>query len=88
MLWLKLLVTLKALVLEEVAKEVCMQVAAANPLFLSKEQVDNEALEKEKEIYRVQALNEGKPENIVEKMVNGKNSKVLQRSLSFRSSMG
>ena len=59
-------------VLEEVAREVCMQVAAANPLFLSKEQVDNEALEKEKEIYRVQALNEGKPENIVEKMVMGR----------------
>ena len=58
--------------LEEVAKEVCMQVAAANPLFLSREQVDNEALEKEKEIYRVQALNEGKPENIVEKMVMGR----------------
>lgn len=59
-------------VLQEVAKEVCMQVAAANPLFLSKEEVDNEALEKEKEIYRVQALNEGKPENIVEKMVMGR----------------
>ena len=59
-------------VLAEVAKEVCMQVAAANPLFLSKEEVDSESLEKEKEIYRVQALNEGKPENIVEKMVNGR----------------
>ncbi|MDU6341472.1 MAG: translation elongation factor Ts, partial [Clostridium sp.] len=59
-------------ILEEVAREVCMQVAAANPLFLSREQVDNESLEKEKEIYRVQALNEGKPENIVEKMVMGR----------------
>ena len=59
-------------ILEEVAREICMQVAAANPLFLSKEEVDSESLEKEKEIYRVQALNEGKPENIVEKMVNGR----------------
>ena len=59
-------------ILEEVAREVCMQVAAANPLFLSQEEVDSESLEKEKEIYRVQALNEGKPENIVEKMVNGR----------------
>ncbi len=59
-------------ILEEVAREVCMQVAAANPLFLSKEEVDSESLEKEKEIYRVQALNEGKPENIVEKMVMGR----------------
>lgn len=59
-------------VLSEVAKDVCMQVAAANPSFLSREDVDNESLEKEKEIYRVQALNEGKPENIVEKMVMGR----------------
>ena len=62
-------------VLKTVAKDLAMQVAAANPLFLNKEQVDNESLEKEKEIYRVQALNEGKPENIVEKMVMGRISK-------------
>ncbi|MBW6409747.1 translation elongation factor Ts [Clostridium weizhouense] len=59
-------------VVEEVAKELCMQIAAANPLFLSKDDVDQEALEKEKEIYRVQALNEGKPEKIVDKMVMGR----------------
>ena len=59
-------------VLDEVAKEVCMQIAAANPLFLSKDDVDQESIEKEKEIYRVQALNEGKPEKIVEKMVMGR----------------
>jgi elongation factor Ts len=59
-------------VLAEVAKELCMQVAAANPLFLNKDSVDQEAVEKEKEIYRVQALNEGKPENIVDKMVMGR----------------
>lgn len=59
-------------VLDEVAKEVCMQIAAANPLFLSEDQVDAASIEKEKEIYRVQALNEGKPENIVEKMVIGR----------------
>lgn len=59
-------------VVEEVAKELCMQVAAANPLFLSNADVDNESLEKEKEIYRAQALNEGKPEKIVEKMVMGR----------------
>lgn len=59
-------------VVEEVAKELCMQVAAANPLFLSNADVDNESLEKEKEIYRAQALNEGKPEKIVDKMVMGR----------------
>jgi elongation factor Ts len=58
--------------LDVVAKEVCMQIAAANPLFLSKDDVDKESIEKEKEIYRVQALNEGKPEKIVEKMVTGR----------------
>ena len=59
-------------VLVDLAKELCMQVAAANPLFLDKSSVDQDAIEKEKEIYRVQALNEGKPENIVDKMVMGR----------------
>lgn len=65
-------------VLDEVAKEVCMQIAAANPLFLGKDDVDTESMEKEKEIYRVQALNEGKPENIVEKMVVGRIQKYFK----------
>ena len=65
-------------ILDEVAKEVCMQIAAANPLFLSKDDVDAESMEKEKEIYRVQALNEGKPENIVEKMVIGRIQKYFK----------
>ena len=65
-------------VAKEVAKEVCMQVAAANPLFLNRDSVDKEALEKEKEIYRVQALNEGKPEKIVEKMVMGRIQKYFK----------
>lgn len=65
-------------VVEEVAKEVCMQIAAANPLFLNKDDVDTESMEKEKEIYRVQALNEGKPENIVEKMVMGRIQKYFK----------
>ena len=67
-------------VLREVAKDVAMQVAATNPLFLNREAVDNEALEKEKEIYRVQALNEGKPENIVEKMVVGRVQKYYKEN--------
>ncbi len=62
-------------VLVQIAKDVAMQVAAANPLFLDNTCVDHETLEKEKEIYRVQALNEGKPEKIVEKMVMGRVSK-------------
>jgi len=62
-------------VLIQIAKDVAMQVAAASPLFLDNTCVDNETLEKEKEIYRVQALNEGKPEKIVEKMVMGRVNK-------------
>jgi elongation factor Ts len=57
---------------KEVAKELTLQIAAANPLFLNREDVTGDVLEKEKEIYRQQALNEGKPEKIVEKMVEGR----------------
>ncbi|MCD2345981.1 translation elongation factor Ts [Clostridium guangxiense] len=60
------------------AKDICMQIAAANPLFLDETSVDHEALDKEREIYRVQALNEGKPEKIVEKMVEGRIKKYLK----------
>jgi elongation factor Ts len=68
----------KSAVLLEIAKDVAMQVAAANPLFLDRNQVDTESLDKEKEIYRVQALNEGKPEKIVEKMVEGRVQKYFK----------
>ena len=67
-------------VLKEVAKDVAMQVAAANPLFLDKNTVDSDALEKEKEIYKVQALNEGKPEKIVDKIVMGKVQKYYKEN--------
>ncbi|MFL0246955.1 translation elongation factor Ts [Candidatus Clostridium stratigraminis] len=63
-----------------VAKDIAMQVAAANPLFLNKEQVDADTLEKEKEIYKVQAMNEGKPENIAEKMVQGRIQKYYKEN--------
>lgn len=58
--------------LESVAKDIAMQVAAANPLFIDINDVDAASIQKEKEIYKVQALNEGKPENIVQKMVEGR----------------
>ncbi len=53
-------------------RDMAMQVAAANPLFVSRDQVDQNVIEKEKEIFRAQALNEGKPEKIIEKMVEGR----------------
>ncbi len=49
-----------------------MQIAAANPKFVRREEVSPEELEKEREILKAQALNEGKPEKIVEKMVEGR----------------
>ena len=55
--------------------DVALQIAAANPLYISKEDVPAAALEAEKEILRAQALNEGKPEKIVDKMVEGRISK-------------
>ena len=62
-------------VLLQIAKDVAMQIAAASPLFLDNTCVDTATLESEKEIFRVQAINEGKPEKIVEKMVMGRVNK-------------
>lgn len=57
------------------AKDVAMQVAAAFPQYVNTADVDTTVLDKEKEILRAQALNEGKPEAIVDKMVAGRISK-------------
>ncbi len=60
---------------QEFGRDVAMQVAAANPLYVRVEDVPQEAIEKEKEILRNQALNEGKPAQIVDKMVEGRIAK-------------
>ncbi|MBZ4663520.1 MAG: elongation factor Ts [Caloramator sp.] len=65
-------------VAKEVAKELALQIAAANPLYIVKEEVPQEVIEKEREIYRQQALNEGKPEKVVEKMVEGRLQKYFK----------
>lgn len=67
-------------VLEEVAKELALQIAAANPLFITRDEVDKDTLDKEKEIYRAQALNEGKPEKIVDRMVEGRIQKYYKET--------
>ena len=54
------------------AKDICMQIAAAKPEFLNREAVPEERLNKEMEILKVQAMNEGKPEAIAEKIVQGR----------------
>ena len=54
------------------AKDICMQIAAARPEYLNREAVPQERLDKEMEILKVQATNEGKPEAIAEKIVQGR----------------
>ena len=54
------------------AKDIAMHIAAANPAGLTKEDVDPVVVEKEREIYKAQMLEEGKPENIIDKIVDGK----------------
>lgn len=57
---------------QEFAKDVAMQIAASSPKYVGREEVPTEELDQEKEILRNQALNEGKPANIVDKMVVGR----------------
>jgi len=60
------------------AKDVAMHIAASNPKYVSREEVPAEEVEHEKEILKVQALNEGKPEKIVDKMVEGRLNKFYE----------
>lgn len=57
---------------KQLARDIAMQIAATNPLYVRREEVDPEVIEHEREVLRVQALNEGKPEKIVEKMIEGR----------------
>jgi len=57
---------------KELAKDICMQIAAAKPEFLDKASVPAQRVEKEMEILKAQAMNEGKPAEIAEKMVQGR----------------
>jgi elongation factor Ts len=57
---------------QNLLKDIAMQIAAANPRYIRSEEVPSGYLEKEREIYRRQALESGKPEKVVEKIVDGK----------------
>ncbi len=61
-------------------KNVAMHVAASNPLAISSDDLDQEVIEKEREIYRARALNEGKPEKIIDKIVDGQIAKFKRQS--------
>lgn len=72
------LVVLEGTTDANVAKDVAMHAAALNPKYISRDQVSADEVEHEREILTQQALNEGKPENIVAKMVEGRLSKYFQ----------
>ncbi|WP_096435380.1 translation elongation factor Ts [Alteribacter populi] len=63
---------------EEVAKDVAMHVAAINPKYVSRDAVSEDEVNREREVLKQQAMNEGKPENIVEKMVEGRLGKFFE----------
>ena len=60
---------------QELVRDLAMQVAASNPLFVRRDEVGSEEIDREKEIYRNQALATGKPERIVERIVEGRMEK-------------
>jgi elongation factor Ts len=66
---------------EVLAKDICMQIAAAKPEYLNRQEIPQEIVNNEMDILKAQAMNEGKPEQIAEKMVNRKNSKILFRDM-------
>ncbi len=57
---------------KELVHDIALQIAASNPLYVTKEEVPADVIEKEKEILKAQAIEEGKPAAIVEKMVEGR----------------
>ena len=64
----------------ELAHNLAMQIAATNPIGLDRESINESVISREREIYTDQAKSEGKPENIIEKMVEGRLSKFFQES--------
>jgi elongation factor Ts len=65
---------------KELVHDIALHIAAAAPAYVLKEDVPDEILEKEKELYKKQALNEGKPENILDKIAEGKIKKFYEEN--------
>ena len=65
---------------KELSKDICMHIAAGKPRFTSREDVTQDMLGKEREIFAHQARESGKPENIIEKIVDGKMSKFYEEN--------
>jgi elongation factor Ts len=64
---------------QNLGKELAMQIAASSPSCISKENVSNEEVEKEKDILKAQALKEGKPEKMLDKIITGRMDKFYER---------
>lgn len=64
---------------QELVMDLAMQVAAARPLYVRREEVPVDLVEKEREIFKAQALESGKPENVVDRIVEGKIDKYFQQ---------
>ncbi len=65
---------------QEFAKNIAMHIAATNPLGIKAEDVPEEVITKEKEIYRAQALEMGKPENMIDRITEGKLNKFIKEN--------
>ena len=65
---------------QKLAKDICMHIAAAKPKFVSRDEVTEDVLAKEKEIYAAQARESGKPEKIIDKIVTGKMDKFYEEN--------
>ena len=66
---------------QSLAKDIAMHIAASAPIAINIEDVSNSIIEKEKEIYSEQAKNSGKPENIIEKMIQGRVDKFYKENV-------
>jgi elongation factor Ts len=66
---------------QNLAKDIAMQIAATNPLAVNRDDIDQDIIAKEKEIYRTQVQSQKKPENVIEKIVEGKLEKYYQENV-------
>ncbi|WP_172674159.1 translation elongation factor Ts [Syntrophomonas palmitatica] len=63
---------------KQLAYDIAMQIAASNPEFVSREEVSEDILQRERDVLRAQALEEGKPEKVIDKMVEGRLDKFFK----------
>ena len=68
---------------QQLCHDIAMHIAALDPKYVRREEVTSEMLDKEREIYKAQALATGKPENVVEKIVNGKMEKFYEENCLY-----